>query len=219
MLMTQEITVIWLTGASCDGCTIKAMGDTTAGGLEALLAGSVPGLPRIRLVHPALSFETGEDFVNLMRAADRGDFEPFGLIVESSMPEDDADDSGLFPAFGEEDREPTSVGRWLRRLAAKAAFVIAWGDCAVWGGPHSIGINPMGATGVIGQLGWDYRSVCGLPVVHLPGCAPPPVLLSTVVATLKWLQGDGPPLELDELHRPRGEFDRSWRGAFTAWGV
>lgn len=215
--MTSEITVLWLTGASCDGCTIRAMGDTTSGGLEALLVGSVPGLPRIRLVHPALSFESGEAFVRLLRAAERGESGPYGLIVESSLPEDGAEERGMFPAYGDDHGEPISVGRWVRRLAAQAAFVIAWGDCAVWGGPHAIGSNPMHATGVIGQLGWDYRSTHGLPVVHLPGCAPPPALISTLATILKWLQGDGAPPDLDELSRPRAHFGGSWQGAFTAW--
>lgn len=218
MATTDEVAVVWLTGASCDGCTIKALGDTTAGGLEALLAGTAPGLPRIRLVHAALSLESGAEFVALLAGAARGELGPFGLVVESSLPDEGDTRPGMFPTFGEGgDGEPPSIGRWLDRLAPAAEWVIAWGDCAVWGGPHAIGVNPMGATGVVARVGWDFRSACGLPVVHLPGCAPPPTLIGTIAAILKWQQGDGPPLELDDLYRPRGLYEGTWRGAFTAW--
>ena len=209
--------LVWLTGPSCDGCTIGALGDTTVGGLEALLVGRVAGLPRIELVHPALSFDSGDRFVEHMRRAANGELEPFALIVEASIPNEQLANGGFFSALGEEDGRKLSVSEWVDRLAPRAAVVVGYGDCGVWGGPHSLKPNPVGATGVGVHLGVGYRSTLGLPVINLPGCCAPPVLLSTLATLLRYARGDGPPLELDELNRPLGAYPESWPGALAVW--
>ena len=209
--------LVWLTGPSCDGCTIGALGESTAGGLESLLAGSVAGLPRIEIVHPVLSFESGDRFVEQMRRASRGECDPFALIVEASIPDERLAGAGFFSALGEEDGRPISIAEWMDRLAPRAAVVIAFGDCGVWGGPHSLGVNPVGSTGAGVHLGIDYRSTLGLPVVNLPGCCAPPLLISTLATVIKHAQGEGPPLELDDLNRPRGAYPETWPGALAVW--
>lgn len=215
---TSNLLLVWLTGASCDGCTIRAIGDTSAGGLEVLLTGAAPGLPGLRILHPLLSVESGSEFTDALSAAARGEAGAFGLVVEASLPDEAAAGAGFFAVLGEEAGQPVSVVTWLHRLAERAAFVIAWGDCAVWGGPHAIGNNPIGASGVATHLGWDYRSSLGLPVIHLPGCAPPNVLLATLIQLTSWMRGEGPAPQLDALNRPR-LYDGVWQGAFVSWGV
>lgn len=211
------VRLVWLTGPSCDGCTIGVIGDTTAGGLEALLAGKVAGLPRIELIHPALSFESGELFVEQLRRASEGGSDPFALIVEASIPDETLAGDGFFSAVGEEQGRPITIAEWVDRLAPRAAVVIAFGDCAVWGGPHSLEPNPVGATGVGVHLGANYRSRLGLPVINLPGCCAPPVLISTLAAVIMHAQGSGPPLELDDTNRPRGMYPETWPGALAVW--
>ena len=209
--------LVWLTGPSCDGCTIGALGEVTGGGLEALLTGQVEGLPRIELVHPALSFETGDAFMALLHQAADGALDPFALIVEASIPNESLANGGFFSALGERDGQPISIAEWVSSLSRRAAVVIAFGDCGVWGGPHSLHPNPVGATGVTSHLGLAYRSGLGLPVINLPGCCAPPVLLSTLVALLRHTRGDGPPLELDDTNRPRAAYPESWKGALSVW--
>lgn len=213
-----KIPLVWLTGPSCDGCTIKALGDTTEGGLETLAAGGVSDLPPVRLLHPLVSVRSGRAFAaELERVAD-GEAGPFGLVNEASVPSDEAAGDGLFAALGEDDEgRPISVTRWLDRLAPAAEFVVAWGDCAVWGGPHSLHPNPTGAMGTSMYLGPEFRSEGGLPVVNLPGCAPPDVLLATLLELLRWtLKGTDPP-ELDDLGRPATAYPEKWKGAFVSW--
>src|SRR5262249_55530621 len=48
----------WLAGMSCDGCSIAAVGATSPP-VEELLAGTIPGMPKIVLHHPVLSLEAG----------------------------------------------------------------------------------------------------------------------------------------------------------------
>ena len=203
--------LIWLTGVSCDGCSIRALGDRTAGGIEALLQG-VEGLPPIHLLHPILSFESGAAFTEQLRRAERGELGPFGVVNESAVPtrlttESQAPESGGMRA---------SVTA-LDALAPNAQFVIAWGDCAVWGGPHSLSPNPTGSTGTAMHLGAEYRSRLGLPVINMPGCAPPQILNATLVQLLSHAIGRGPALELDELNRPAAAYPELWAGALAVW--
>ena len=217
MSKLERFDLLWLTGPNCDGCTIKALGETTGGGLEALLTGRVPELPHVYLTHPVLSVETGAAFTERLRRAERGELGPFGIVNEGSVTSDELAGSGFFATLGEEEGRPITIKNWLDRLARRAAFVIAWGDCAVWGGPHSLAPNPTGSTGTAMYLGTDYRSALGLPVLNLPGCAAPSVLVATLVALLKWVQGQGPLPELDDTNRPKFAYSDVWKGAFVAW--
>lgn len=181
------------------------------------MAGTVAGLPRIALVHPALSFESGAEFIDQLQQAERGALGAYALIVEASVPDERLARDGFFSGLGEAQGAPIPIASWVDRLAPSAAVVIALGDCGVWGGPHSLHPNPVGATGVGMYLGVDYRSALGLPVVNLPGCCAPPVLLSTLVAILKHARGEGPPLELDDTNRPRYAYPDRWKGALAVW--
>src|SRR5262245_6108966 len=63
--------VYWLAGMSCDGCTISVAGATNPG-IEGLLTGTVPAMPKVILHHPVLSVEAGADFVKSFRDASEG---------------------------------------------------------------------------------------------------------------------------------------------------
>lgn len=209
--------LIWLTGHGCDGCTIRALGDTARGGLEAIFAGEAEGLSSVRVHHPLFAVESGEAFLEPLKRAARGELGRYGVVSEASLSRPPKGGGGRFAPLGEEKGRPVSIGRWLERLAPRADFVVAWGDCAVWGGPHSIGSNPSHSTGVSMYLEPDYRSRLDLPVVNLPGCAPPEALLETLGRILEWASGEGPPLELDSTDRPTFAYDRNWSGALATW--
>lgn len=203
--------VFWLAGMSCDGCTIAVSGATNPG-IEGLLTGTVPAMPKIVLHHPVLSVESGADFVKPFREAFEGALEhPFVVVYEGSV----ADEriarrtGGYFSAMGVEAIEgnghgsPVTTAEWLHRLAPGAAATIAIGTCATWGGIPSAEGNPTGAMSVMDFLGADYRSALGLPVVNIPGCAPVgDNFTETVFAILLFLQGLGPLPAFDELGRP-----------------
>lgn len=221
----------WLAGMSCDGCTIAASGATNPS-VEDLLAGNLPGIPKVVLHHPVLSVEAGHEFVRNFEMAVEGELEdPYVIIYEGSIADERiaAQTGGYWAGLGvrEVDGEmrPIPTAEWLERMAPGAAAVIAIGTCATWGGiPAAIG-NPTNAMAVMDLLGADYRSDLGLPVINIPGCSPIGDNFTEVVAAiLLFLQGLGPLPEFDELGRPAWLFNetvhrRCVRGGFYEEGT
>jgi hydrogenase small subunit len=207
----KTIHVYWLAGMSCDGCTISVAGATNPG-IEGLLAGVVPAMPKVILHHPVLSVEAGAEFVKSFADAWEGKLgAPYVVVFEGSVADERiaGRTGGYFSAMGVEAVEgvegpqPVPTATWLRRLAPGAAATIAIGTCATWGGVPSAEGNPTGAMSLMDYLGKDYRSAFGLPVINIPGCAPQgDNFTETVFAVLLFLQGLGPLPTFDELGRP-----------------
>ena len=198
---------------SCDGCTISVAGATNPG-IEGLLPGTVPAMPKVILHHPVLSVEAGADFVQVLRAtpAEGKLGAPYVVVFEGSVADERiaTRTGGYFSRHGRRGdhgwrgrRSPVPTATWLQRLAPGAAATIAIGTCATWGGVPSAEGNPTGAMSVMDFLGKDYRSAFGLPVINIPGCAPQgDNFTETVFAVLLFLQGLGPLPTFDELGRP-----------------
>ena len=207
----KTIHVYWLAGMSCDGCTISVAGATNPG-IEGLLAGTVPAMPKVILHHPVLSVEAGAEFVKSFAEAWEGKLgAPYVVVFEGSVADERiaGRTGGYFSAMGVERVEgveqpqPVPTATWLRRLAPGAAATIAIGTCSTWGGVPSAEGNPTGAMSLMDFLGKDYRSAFGLPVINIPGCAPQgDNFTETVFAVLLFLQGLGPLPTFDELGRP-----------------
>ena len=200
--------VYWLAGGSCDGCSVAAVGATNPG-VEDLMRGQVPHLPQVELHHPVLAMEWGDDYIEELQAARRGERDPYAVVVEGSVPNERLVDEpgGYWISQGEEDGEPVRMVDWLDRLAPDAAATIAIGTCATWGGIPSAEGNPTDAMGTMDYLGRDYRSVLGLPVINVPGCAPVgDNFIETVAHVLLYAADMGPLPELDELGRPEWLF-------------
>jgi hydrogenase small subunit len=208
----EEVHVFWVAGMSCDGCSIAVTGATNPS-VEDLLAGSIPGLPRVVLHHPVLSVNAGADFIQPFRDAVNGDLgAPYVVVLEGSVPDDQAfpEGEGYFSAMGAGGFDPDSrleqpnrVTDWVRLLAPGAAAMVAIGTCATWGGVPAAAGNITGSMSLMDFLGREYRSALGVPVVNVPGCSPiGDNFTETVAAVLMFLQGFGPLPEFDELGRP-----------------
>ncbi|MDQ3096552.1 MAG: hydrogenase expression protein HypE [Chloroflexota bacterium] len=221
----ERVHVFWLAGMSCDGCSIAVLGATTPS-IESLLVGSLPGVPLLLLHHTAVQVEAGEAFMEPMRKAARGELEdPYVVVFEGSCANEDVLGEGYWSAIGEEvdditgekNQIPSAV--WLRRLAPKAAAVMAIGTCATWGGIPAAINNVTDSMSVADWLGRDYRSALGLPVVNVPGCSPVgDNFTETVAVTLLFLQGIGPAPELDDLGRPAWLFGETVHRTCTRAG-
>jgi hydrogenase small subunit len=228
----EKVYAFWLAGMSCDGCSISVTGASDPS-VEDLLVGNIPGVPRVILYHPVLNSEAGDEFIHNFELAAQGKLDaPFVVILEGSAVDDSLIEGpgywvglGARPGPSEDGREVISVMEWVDRMAPRAAAMIAIGTCATWGGiPAAIG-NPTGAMGLMDYLGKDYRSVFGLPVINIPGCAPVGDNFTEVVAmVLHFLQGTGPLPEFDEIGRPSWLFhhtvhNRCVRGGYYEEGI
>ncbi|WP_135667535.1 NADH-quinone oxidoreductase subunit B family protein [Halorhabdus rudnickae] len=195
-----DVEVVWLQGQSCTGCTIS------------MLQGQHPALEDVlsefRLAvtfHPTLMTETGESALDAMSK------EPDVLIMEGAVP------AGMPQAATvghTDDGHSKPILDWVERLAPRAEYVVAVGNCAAFGGwlaaghgrkRYDRGDNVTGAHGLQfqgrnrdGVLDPAFTSGAGLPVVNLQGCPPKP---DTILLTLTMLLNGNPP-ELDEYNRP-----------------
>ena len=157
-----------------------------------------PGLPKVAVHWPLIDFECGpnggaDDFLEWFFKADRGELEPFVLVVEGSIPNEKIKDEGYWCGFGNNPAtgQPMTTSEWLDRLAPKATAVVAVGTCATYGGIHAMAGNPTGAMGVPDYLGWDWKSKAGIPIVCVPGL-PDPAGQPVRDADLPALHGDRP---------------------------
>jgi hydrogenase small subunit len=201
--------VLWINaGLSCDGDSV-ALTAATQPSIEEIVLGALPGLPNVEVHWPLIDFDTGAPFIEWFWKGIRGEIDPFVLVVEGSIPNEDIKDEGYWAAFGNdpETGQPMTTSEWLDRLAPKAWAILAAGTCATYGGIHAMQGNPTGAMGVADYLGWDYRGQSGAPIVNVPGCPTHPDNLSeTILYLLYQAMGTAPMIPLDNELRPQWLF-------------
>ena len=209
-----EAHVLWMTtGLSCDGDSV-AMTSAVNPSLEDLILQTIPGMPKLHIHHPVLAYENGAEFIEWWWRAEKGELDPFVLIVEGSIPNENLSGDGYWAAIGDnpETGQPITTSEWLDRLAPKAAAVVAVGSCATFGGIPAMKNNPTGAMGVADHLGWNWKSSAGLPVVNIPGCpAQPDNVTESLLYLAMHLAGRAPVPDLDDQLRPRWLFGRTVR--------
>ncbi len=220
-IQPEEIHVLWLTaGLGCDGDTI-AMTAATQPSIEDIVMGVIPGIPKVHLHNPVLAYENGDDFVQNFYLAKEGKLEPFILVVEGSIPNEEVKDAGCWAGFGsDEQNQPIPTCDWIEWLAPKAWAVIAIGTCATYGGIHAMEGNPTGCMGLPDFLGtkdpqtddlrWDWKSKAGIPIVCVPGCpVQPDNFMETLLYLLRQAAGTAPMIPLDDLLRPEWLFNHT----------
>jgi hydrogenase small subunit len=95
----EALSLVWIGGASCDGCTMVVLGAAEPG-IEDLLLGRVPDAPPITLLHPALALESGDAYRAQLNRAAAGQLTPFILILEGSVLDESLAGSGSFSRMG-----------------------------------------------------------------------------------------------------------------------
>jgi hydrogenase small subunit len=177
----------------------------TQPGIEDVLLGAIPGLPKVNLHNPVLAYETGDAFLKAWYQADEGRLDPFVLVVEGSIPNEKIKDEGYWAALGTNKAtgQPITTCEWIDRLAPKAWAVVAIGTCATYGGIHAMSGNPTGCMGLPDYLGWQWRSKAGIPIVCVPGCpVQPDNFMETLLYLLYQAAGLAPMISLDDQLRP-----------------
>jgi hydrogenase small subunit len=206
------VSVIWMTsGLGCDGDTVS-MTAARSPSLEDLMRGCIPGLPPVIVYNALFAYETGEQFMRAWFDAAAGKLDPFILVLEGAVPNEEINGDGHWAAFGvdSESGDPIPTCTWIDRLVPQAAVVLALGTCAAFGGIPAMRNNPTGAMGLRDYLGSDWVSRRGIPIVNLPGCPVQPDNISeTLLYLAMQLAGIGPPIDLDEQGRPGWLFERT----------
>jgi hydrogenase small subunit len=205
----KEVHIVWLTaGLGCDGDSVSVTAAEQPS-IEDVLLGAIPGLPKVYLHNPVLAYEVGDDFMKYFYQAERGEIDPFVLVVEGSIPNEQIKDQGYWAAQGTDHNtgQPITTCEWIDRLAPKALAVIGAGTCATYGGIHAMAGNPTGAMGLADYLGWGFRTKAGLPIINVPGCpVQPDNFMETVLYLLYQVAGLAPMIPLDDQLRPQWLF-------------
>ena len=81
-----EVHILWITaGLGCDGDSVSVTAASQPS-IEDVLLGAIPGLPKVHLHNPVLAYEVGDDFMKYWYMAEKGELDPFVLVVEGSIP-------------------------------------------------------------------------------------------------------------------------------------
>src|ERR687892_1906654 len=97
--------ILWINaGLSCDGDSV-ALTAATQPSIEEIALGALPGLPKIAVHWPLIDFECGPEqgadtFIEWFHKADRGELDPFVLVVEGSVANEKILTEGYFTGFG-----------------------------------------------------------------------------------------------------------------------
>jgi hydrogenase small subunit len=97
----DEMHILWISeGMSCDGDTVSVTAASQPP-IEDVVLGLVPGLPTVHLHNKVLSPTLGgEEFLAPFRAAARDELEPFILVIEGSIPNENINGDGYWTSFG-----------------------------------------------------------------------------------------------------------------------
>ena len=76
-----DIHIIWMTtGLSCDGDSVAMTGAVNPS-LEDIALGALPGMPNVHIHSPVISYETGDELMQWWYKAEKGELDPFVLIL------------------------------------------------------------------------------------------------------------------------------------------
>lgn len=188
--------VLWLQGGACSGNTMSFLCAE-----EPTVTDLVTDFGINILWHPSIGIQMGEQVGDLMRDCISGKT-PLDIFVFEGSVVQGPDKSGTMNIFAERPMQD-----WVRELAGAAAFVVAVGDCACWGGLPATAPNPTDSTGFQfhkakkgGFLGPNFTSKSGLPVINIPGCPAHPDWISQVLVAVA--TGRAKDLLLDTKQRP-----------------
>ncbi len=135
-----EINIVWFEAQDCAGNTTALIQATEPDVIDVLggrsfLAG--PGTVKLPF-HETVMPEWGESALDILRSAIEGKLDPYVLVLEGSIPIDEAHGgppgSDLFCYIGEENGKIISCLEWFRRLLKRAVAVVSMGNCASYGG-------------------------------------------------------------------------------------
>ncbi len=86
-------------------------------GLEDIALSVLPGMPRVHIRNPVIGYENGDDMMQRWCKAENGEIDPFVLITEGSVPNEEAIKGyrGYWAAMGTRGPfgQPITTNEWL----------------------------------------------------------------------------------------------------------
>src|SRR6201998_76810 len=208
----SDVHIVWMTaGLGCDGDSVSITAAMQPS-IEDVLLGAIPGLPKVHLHNPVLAYEVGDEFMKYWYLAAEGKLNPFVLVVEGSIPNEQIKKEGYWAAMGTDSKtgQPITTNEWIDRLAPKALAIVTAGTCAAYGGIPAMQGNPTACMGLADYLGWDWKSKAGIPIVNVPGCpVQPDNFMETLLYLLYQAAGLAPMIPLDGEGRPEWLFGQT----------
>ncbi len=188
--------VLWLQGGACSGNTMSFLNAE-----EPTVVELITDFGLNILWHPSIGLQIGNQVGDLMKDCISGKTQLDILVFEGSIIQG-PNKTGTMNYFADRPMQD-----WVKELSKAAAFVVAIGDCATFGGIPAVAPNPSDSTGMQflkknkgGFLGEKFVSKGGLPVINIPGCpAHPDWITQILVAIATGRIGD---VKIDAYHRP-----------------
>lgn len=199
----QQFNLLWLQSGGCGGCTLSLLNAESPDLLTILQSANIK-----LLGHPSLTEQGSQNLLALYQQVIAGEVQVDFLCLEGAVITG-PNGSGRFHILSGSDKP---MQQWIAEMAARAAYVIAVGSCAAYGGITAGGDNPSEACGLQfhndekqGLLGASFRSAAGLPVINIAGCPTHP---NWITETLQQLTlGRLSENDLDDYGRPRSYAD------------
>jgi hydrogenase small subunit len=192
--------VLWLQGGACSGNTMSFLNAEEPTVIELVTDFGIN-----ILWHPSVGLEIGEQVTDLMNDLIKGKKQLDIFVFEGSVVQG-PNNTGTMNYFCDR-----PMKYWVKELAAVAAYTVAIGDCATWGGIPAVPPNPSESTGMQfhkqklgGFLGANYKSRGGLPVINIPGCPAHPDWITQILVAIS--TGRIKDVLIDEYHRPKTFF-------------
>ncbi|WP_373456277.1 HupU protein [Rhizobium sp. L1K21] len=191
--------MLWLQAGSCGGCTMSVLEVGAKGFMRELETFGID-----LIWHPSISEESGSEAIDIFQAVAEGRLALDILCVEGSIMMG-PDGTGLYSRMAGTGKTTLD---WVRLLAPRARYCLAVGTCAAYGGipaatPFMDEVSGLqyGETLEGGALGKDFRSLSGMPVINVSGCAPHPGWIMETIGAIAFDEfGE---TDLDRLGRPR----------------
>src|SRR5262245_25464676 len=192
--------LLWLQGGACSGNTMSFLNAEEPSAVDLVTNFGI----RV-LWHPSLGMELGENLQRLLRDCVSGAV-PLDIFVFEGTVVQAPNGTGHWNRFA-----GRPMKDWVSDLSKVAAYTVAIGDCATWGGIPATAPNPTDSTGLQflkrergGFLGKDYKSRAGFPVINIPGCPAHPDWITQIVVAI--CTGRALDITLDDFGRPRTFF-------------
>lgn len=195
--------IIWLSGASCTGCTVSLANRISTSApvdLADLLINTID-----LVYHPNLMGATGDLAVQQLTNAQAG---KFILAVEGGIPTLYNGKTAMLYTKNGVDVTALSL---VQQLAPKASKVLAIGTCASFNGICGANPNPTAIKSV--------SAATGISTINIPGCpAHPDWIVSTIAQLLA-----GTTITLDSYNRPTSIYGSTVHSAcsrrYSSWAT